>query len=120
MASTTGVAGDVIVFENEVVPKERFGAELRSLLERNTRMLLIYTGLGPLAYYYRKQICDAFPDLDLDQNVHVCFYPEADHTFTLPGNRRQVIADIENWLLAEFTTDRTPVEAHSPRGETPS
>ncbi|HSF86848.1 MAG TPA: alpha/beta fold hydrolase [Acidimicrobiia bacterium] len=101
--ATTGVGGDVIVFENEVVTKDRFERELRSLLARHTELLLIYTGLGPLSYYYERQIFDAFPDLDLEQSATVHFYPEADHTFTLPGNRLRLIEHISTWMAATFT-----------------
>ena len=96
----------MIVFENEVVPKERFGAELRSLVDRGTELLLVYTGMGPLAYYYKRQIVDAFPEIDLSQRAVVHFYPEADHTFTIPGNRNRLMDDIDAWMLARFATAR--------------
>jgi pimeloyl-ACP methyl ester carboxylesterase len=101
--ATTGVGGDVIVFENEVVTKDRFEHELRTLLTREAQMLLIYTGLGPLSYYYERQIFDAFPDLALEEQATVHFYPKADHTFTLPGNRQRLIGDIERWMMETFT-----------------
>lgn len=106
--ATTGVAGDVIVFENEVVAKERFGDELRTLAQRGTRLLLVFTGLGPLSYYYERQIYDAFPDVGLEQVSTVRFYPKADHTFTLPGNRARLINDVEQWMTGTFTAARHP------------
>ncbi len=104
-AVTTGVGGEAIVFENEVVSKERFAFEASTLAVRGTHLLLIYTGLGPLAYYYPDQIFEAFPGLDLERIATVRFYPDADHTFTLPGNRRRLLTDIEAWMTEMFPAD---------------
>jgi len=89
---------DMIVFENEVVPRDRFGRELATLLGRGTDLFMVYTGLGPLAFNYERQIHDAFPDLDLDRRASIRYYANADHTFTLPGNRLRLIADVADWL----------------------
>lgn len=99
---------DLIIFENEVVPKDRWRAELASLIERKTSLLMIYTKLGPLAYNYERQLQDAFPDLRLDPAVTVRYFPDADHTFTLPSNRSDVIATIETWILERFAPPAVP------------
>lgn len=91
---------DLIVFENEVVPQDRFEDELATLIEQGTSLLMVYTGLGPLAFNYERQMHDAFPDLDFDRSVTVRYYPDADHTFTLPGNRQILLAEIESWMGA--------------------
>lgn len=98
--ATEDAAGgdDMIIFENEVVPRDRFARELGELTERGTELFMVYTGLGPLAYNYEGQLEDAFPDLDLETNVTVRYYPNADHTFTLPGNRQRLIADVNWWM----------------------
>lgn len=102
------VQGDLVVFENEHVPKERFGAELGSLIDRGVQLLLIYTGLGPLRFTYRRQLHDAFPDIDLDRAAVVRFYPDADHTFTLPGHRARLLADIDAWIDTRFAGVTSP------------
>lgn len=100
---TAEVPGDdLVVFENEVVTRERFEDELGRLLARQVEMLLVYTGLGPLAFNYERQMHDAFPDLDLDRTATVRYYPNADHTFTLPGNRLALLEDIDNWMQDTF------------------
>ncbi len=104
-AETSGDArgDDLVIFENEYVSKERFGGELGSLIARDTRLLMLYTEMGPLAFNYPEQLRDAFPNLELDRCVDVRYYRGADHTFTLPGtNRRRVIRDIIEWMKAEF------------------
>lgn len=98
----SAVQGDLVVFENEVVPKERFASELQTLIQRNVRLLLVYTGLGPLSFTYRRQLHDAFPDIALDDVATVQFYPAADHTFTLPGHRQRLLDDLDTWLADEF------------------
>ncbi len=62
-------------------------------------MLMVYTGLGPLAFNYERQLHDAFPKIDLDRAMTVRYFPDADHTFTLPGNRRLLVEAIESWLV---------------------
>ncbi len=61
-------------------------------------MLMVYTGLGPLAFNYERQLHDAFPEIDLDCAMTVRYFPDADYTFTLPGNRRLLVEAIESWL----------------------
>lgn len=90
--------GDLIVFENEYVPRARFARELQALIDRRTDLLMVYTGLGPLAYTYEDQLADALPDVDLDEQVRVRFHPDADHTFMLPGHRAWLVAEMEDWL----------------------
>lgn len=96
------VQGDLVVFENEVVPKDRFARELSALVERQTQLLLVYTALGPLRFTYPRQLHDAFRDIDLDACATVRFYPEADHTFTLPGHRARLLDDIDAWMRTAF------------------
>ncbi len=95
-------ADDLIIFENEVVPRDRWAGELKSLIDRDARLLMIYTQLGPLVFNYERQLHDAFPELELDSSVTVRYFPDADHTFTLPGNREVAMATIESWMLANF------------------
>ncbi|NNF64653.1 MAG: hypothetical protein HKN07_10380, partial [Acidimicrobiia bacterium] len=103
--SGSAVQGDLVVFENEVVSKERFAGELQSLIDRNVRLLLVYTGLGPLSFTYRRQLHDAFPKIALDDVATVHFYPAADHTFTLPGHRQRLLDDLDTWLADEFESE---------------
>lgn len=104
---------DMIVFENEVVPKDRFGTELAALLDRHAEMLLIYTGLGPLAFNYARQMHDAFPELSLEDRATVQFYPDADHTFRLPGNRQRLFDDVVNWMGNRFPVGSSSRQAAS-------
>ncbi len=93
---------DLVVFENEVVPKERFARELEALVDRGVAMLMVYTRLGPLPFNYERQMHEAFPDIELERCVAVRYYADADHTFTLPGNRYRLLDEIEAWTGANF------------------
>lgn len=104
-ATADDQSGDLIIFENEYVSRERFEGELGALLARDVQMLMIYTEMGPLAFNYPEQIHDAFPDLALDRSVDVRYYRGADHTFTLPGNRRKAIRDTVDWVSTHFLQD---------------
>lgn len=96
---------DLVIFENEYVSKERFEGELTSLVDRGTQLLMIYTEMGPLAFNYPEQMHDAFSNLDFDGTIDVRYYRGADHTFTLPGNRRQAMVDIVDWMSEHFMQD---------------
>ena len=103
-----GRGEDLVVFENEVVPRDRFERELASLLDRGATLLMIYTRLGPLAFNYERQMHDAFPDIDLDRGATVRYFPQADHTFTLPGNRRLLLEEIESWMRTHHAPSTAP------------
>jgi pimeloyl-ACP methyl ester carboxylesterase len=104
LAGDGGAPGeDLVVFENEVVPRDRFAAELAALIERDVALLMVFTGMGPLAFTYERQMHAAFPEIDLDRTVQVEYHPNADHTFTLPGNRERLMATIENWMSTRWT-----------------
>ncbi len=99
---TDGAANDLVVFENEHVSRDRFAAELGSLIERGTKLLMVYTALGPLPYYYENQLAEALSELEFDPLVTVRFYESADHTFMLPGHRERLIDEIDEWVHESF------------------
>jgi hypothetical protein len=68
-------------------------------------MLMVYTRLGPLAFNYERQLHDTFSDIDLDRTFTVRYFPDADHTFTLPGNRRLLVEAIESWVAVLPTSN---------------
>ncbi len=107
---------DLIIFENETVPRDRWASELGSLIDRGTKLLMIYTKLGPLVFNYEQQLHDAFPELEIDDAVTVRYFPDADHTFTLPANRREAMTAIEGWMLANFAQSQS-VGGETTRGE---
>ena len=106
-STTSAGPDDLIIFENEHVSRERFGAELGSLIDRRTDLLMLYTEMGPLAYNYREQLEEAFPELDLESCAQVEYYEATDHTFTLPGNRARAIGDIVDWMNSRYAVARS-------------
>ena len=98
---------DMLVFETEIVPKERFHDELQTLVERDTKMLFVFSGGGPQPFNYQRQLHDAFPDVDFDSTSRVIWNPEADHTYTFPAHRSKLISDIEEWLESAFPEERS-------------
>lgn len=100
--ATTERTDDLIIFENEYVSRERFARELRTLIQRNVRLFMIYTEMGPLSFNYPTQMHDAFPELPIAEAVEVSYYEATDHTFTLPGNRQRLLSDVRSWMEAAF------------------
>lgn len=95
-------AGDLVVFENEHVSRERFAAELSELVDRGVRLFMVYTEMGPLAFNYESQLADALPEVDVRGGTDVVYYEGTDHTFTLPGNRQQFMDDLATWMGSRF------------------
>jgi pimeloyl-ACP methyl ester carboxylesterase len=113
---------DVVVFETQPLPKERFAEALATLIDRKAGLLLAYTGLGPQPFNYRRQLHDVFPALNLEDHAKVLFFPRANHTFTLPGHRERLIDEIDSWICEKYpmvTAARPidPVGRHNGRGD---
>ena len=101
---------DLVIFETEILTKDRFASQLTSLVDRGTRMLFVYTGGGPQTFNYPRQLHDAFPQIDLEQTSTVRWYPDADHTYSLPGHRSRLLDDIDTWMAEEFTGTRAEMD----------
>lgn len=97
---------DPVIFETEALPRDRFASQLSTLVSRGTRMLFVYTGGGPQTFNYPRQLHEAFPHIDLDQTSTVHWYPDSDHTYSLPGHRSRLIDDIDAWMAEEFIRAR--------------
>ena len=94
------------VFVRDYPTREKLATDVRSMLARGTRLLLVYVG-GDTDYAYRDQFFEmiwAGPSERLD----VSFYPKADHTFFLESDRQVVIERVTRWMTATFGVPRVP------------
>jgi len=83
--------------------KADFAGDLRALVQRETRMLYIYTaGVSSDYYNYQDQFRDAFPDIDFRGCLQVQMFPDADHEFTLLEDRARMFDTITGWLDRNF------------------
>lgn len=97
------------VFVRDYPTPERFGRELRTLVERGAKLLLIYVA-GDSKYEYREQLFEFTGDPELARQVELEFWPDADHTFYLLDDRRRAVERVTRFMRSHF----------GPSGATPS
>lgn len=85
--------------------RQQFGAALARTLEREARLLFIYTG-GMEDYNYDKQFEDTFPDAAQSPFLSVHYLQEADHVFSTEDSRIVLFQLLKRWLKqAGFVTE---------------
>ncbi len=75
--------------------KQLIEAGLGKLVEREVRLLLVFTGQYSLDYIYQRQFADCFSAVDFKSLLTLEYYPHASHIFTEPYYQQ---------LLLELTT----------------
>jgi hypothetical protein len=78
-------------------PKEEIARGFQALVDRNVRLLQIFTGGLEDRYNYRTQFLDAFPEVDFRDRLTLEFFSEADHTFTAFEAQRHLVRSIDRW-----------------------
>jgi len=81
--------------------KSGYAAGLKTLIERDQKMLYIYTG-GTGGYSYRNQFRDAFRSIDFRDTLQLEFFEKADHTFTVMRDRDRMKQLLIGWLQQHF------------------
>lgn len=84
-------------------PKQEFVENMQRVLERGTKLLIIYTGGWAMFYNYERQFKDAFPKLAEAPGVEVSFNPRSDHTFILKHDRQNLINLLCDWAKRNFS-----------------
>lgn len=102
--STGGDAHDnenivVAHYAREFPPREQVRDQLQSLLDRQVRMLCLFSGGMPADISYGGQYKDCFPELKLDGLVTVMHDASADHMFSALRHQRMVVQTTTNWIL---------------------
>jgi dienelactone hydrolase len=84
----------------EPPPAPVFGARLETLLARNVRILVCYSGALEEGYNHPDQLFELFPRLRgrLDRS----YFPEANHQFTEIASRRLLVATVRDWLERRY------------------
>ncbi len=75
--------------------------ELQRLMERDVKLLYIYSGANN-GYYYDEQFFDMYRPIALKSNVEVRYFDRADHTYTLCKDRKKMIDAICSWVESSF------------------
>lgn len=85
--------------EDEEARKQAAQA-LGTLASRGTRLYMIMTGHTRMVFSYRKQIVDAFPEIEgLPEVLRVDHLPSAGHTFGSEADRAHLISGVTDFLM---------------------
>ena len=85
--------------------KAEFAFGLRTLLNRGTKVFLIYAGSGFEHYNYADQFSDAFKKFGIADLVETAFLRDVDHNATRLAAQTELIACMTQWA-AQFSTQR--------------
>lgn len=77
---------------------DEFAAGLQTLLNRQTRLLLIYTGSFLYNYNYKNQFRDRFKAYRISGPLRVDFDPQIDHTVTELSAQEFVLDKLGRWI----------------------
>jgi hypothetical protein len=79
----------------DVPPRDQAESDLRRLIGRGMRLLLLNT--SDREYSYPRHFQETFPGVCSDR-VEVAYFRDADHTFTLRANQDLLVRSIEKWM----------------------
>ena len=90
------------VIERKFPSIEQVEKEFALLMERDVRLLYIYTRGGESYNNYQHQLRDTFKSVDFRDRLELEYYPLADHTYPFLRSRAKAIARIVDWLNRQF------------------
>ncbi len=73
---------------------------LNSMNEKDVQALFLFTGGLNENYNYKHQFRDCYPKHARNRNVSYDFFPDANHTFAHPNDRRALVASVTEWIEA--------------------
>lgn len=79
----------------ELPPKQEYRRQLNALVQRDIRILAIYSGVQGARYNHEDQLFEAFPELK--GKVDCAYFPEANHTFTELSAQAALQARVVGW-----------------------
>jgi hypothetical protein len=105
-----------LAFTRAPMPRERFVREVGRLLEQKIPLLFAFTGEQHAAFSHPEQFHDMVHPLETRGRVDVAMYRRADHTLSIPEDRRAFIGAMSRWMAekfpaAEITPDYPPPES---------
>jgi pimeloyl-ACP methyl ester carboxylesterase len=71
---------------------------LSEVRERDVRLCFAFTGGWSEIYNYRTQLYHVYPELGLEEDVELLYFPEASHTFMCDAHRDVLASALLKWL----------------------
>lgn len=85
------------IFYQEWPPAEKVHRELERILARGVQALFVYTG-GWDGFVHARQFDEMFPALRHRERAKVRYFPEADHTYYLRGQREDMQREVTTFV----------------------
>jgi hypothetical protein len=83
-------------------PKEQTQADYQSFIDRDARLLCVYT--AGWRCNYSGQLAESFSELDFGDSISAIYLPNATHTFKVEEDRNELIKAVRPWLQANWNT----------------
>lgn len=90
--------GDAVeIFAQDWPPQPEVSRELEAIATRGAKALFVYTGNWS-DYVFEEQFEEMFPGFRSRFGIEVRFNRDADHTYSLVGDRRRLLSDIDDFV----------------------
>jgi hypothetical protein len=110
--------GANLAFARAPMPKARFVRELSRLLEQQIPLLFAFTGEQNHIFSHPDQFHDMVRPLETRGRLDVTIYPRADHTFSMPEDRRAFVNSLARWMAEKFpVSEKASDEKAAPPSE---
>ncbi len=96
-------------YVRETPEKKQFESDLKSMLDRDARLLFVYTD-GNGYYNHKGQFREAFKSLCSTNKLQVRFFKKTDHLFTNLIHRDELFLSIGDWMQDHFQTTGNKTE----------
>ncbi|RKG90933.1 alpha/beta fold hydrolase [Corallococcus terminator] len=87
------------VYTREYPEQARLTEDYAKLLERGVNLCFVFSGGMGLSFNYERQFYEMFSPLKLEHRVTYAFYPRADHLFSVPEDRAELLRKLTAWAV---------------------
>jgi pimeloyl-ACP methyl ester carboxylesterase len=92
-----GVQAPTQFYTRSIPTRDEFRRDVAAMVARQMRMLFVYTGAVQFHYNARKQLFEQLGSAAVCDGIEVAYIPEADHLFSKPTHRQELLARIRVW-----------------------
>jgi pimeloyl-ACP methyl ester carboxylesterase len=97
-----GTQDDGEVYTRDYPEKEKWRADVRTLVDRGVQLFFVYTGSAEYIFNHDEQLATLLGDRDLARRVELRRYVRADHIFSSVTDRKMFVADLQQWIATRF------------------
>jgi len=94
--------GAVVGFR-DTMSRPHLSEVVSTLLERDARLLFLFSSGLERNYNYKSQFRNALPELTRHPNLAYGYFPGADHTFSRVAEQTALIARVAEWMRTSFS-----------------